>query len=130
MEKMEDILVEAKRKIRYWLRGWKIQDGVPTNLEVWRKVLSKGDWDTLIVQNIVPQLSTVLRDEFTVNPKNQDMKPLELVLGWKNLIGNSTIGVLMEEFVRKWVDALYLWLTHDGYPGEIIKWLVSYLLWF
>lgn len=37
-DRMEIVLDEAKRKVRAWLKSWKVSDGVPADLEVWQDV--------------------------------------------------------------------------------------------
>lgn len=37
-ERMEIILEEAKRKIRSWLKSWKVRDGVPAGMDLWKDV--------------------------------------------------------------------------------------------
>ena len=35
---MDMVLDEAKRKVRSWLKGWKVRDGVPKGLDAWQEV--------------------------------------------------------------------------------------------
>lgn len=37
-DRMEMILEESKRKVRSWLRGWKVSDGVPQGMDAWKEV--------------------------------------------------------------------------------------------
>ena len=37
-ERMDQILDEAKRKVRAWLKAWKAADGVPIGMDNWRDV--------------------------------------------------------------------------------------------
>lgn len=39
-ERMEQILEEAKRKVRAWLKAWKASDGVPVGMDLWQEVCS------------------------------------------------------------------------------------------
>jgi len=50
------------------------------------------------------------------------MDPFQKVLEWRGLISQSMMSGLLEEFMRKWIDALYVWFTHDGNLGEIVQW--------
>jgi tuftelin-interacting protein 11 len=122
MERMDEIIDEAKRKVRRWLKNWRTRDGVPAGLDVWRDVLTKSEWDSLILQHILHQLGSMLRDDFKVDPRKQEMAPFQKVLQWQGLMSQSMMSGLLEEFVRKWIDALYIWLTHDGNLGEIVQW--------
>jgi hypothetical protein len=37
-DRMEMVLEESKRKIRSWLKGWKVADGVPAGMDAWKEV--------------------------------------------------------------------------------------------
>jgi tuftelin-interacting protein 11 len=41
-ERMEEVLGEAKRKIRGMMKGWKVQDKVPDELRKWKDVSRSG----------------------------------------------------------------------------------------
>lgn len=143
-----EVLGEAKRKVKAWLRGWRPKDGVPKGLAVWREVslyafhykvilfplhslaqaFSRTDWDSLILKHVLPQLGAMLREEFRVDPRKQDLAPLERALAWRRLLRNRMTAQLVEaEFMPKWIDALWVWLTHGGDWGQVSEWCVSRL---
>jgi tuftelin-interacting protein 11 len=122
LERMDEIIGEAKRRVRHWLRVWRARDGVPVGLDAWREVLTKSEWDSLILKNVLHQLGTMLKDDFKVDPRKQDMAPLQRVVEWRSLISRSMMSGLLEEFVRKWIDALYIWLVHEGNLEEVAQW--------
>lgn len=35
---MDMVLDEAKRKVRSWLKSWKVRDGVPKGMDAWKEV--------------------------------------------------------------------------------------------
>ncbi|KAM0788473.1 hypothetical protein ACM66B_001606 [Microbotryomycetes sp. NB124-2] len=123
-DRMEQILDEAKRKVRSWLKSsWRASEGVPQGLDVWKDAFLSSDWDPLILRHVLPQLGTTLRDKFRVNPRDQDMKPLEAVLAWNPLIRSSMMSQLLEtEFFPKWLDALYVWLTSEPNLEQVAEW--------
>ncbi|SCZ98960.1 BZ3500_MvSof-1268-A1-R1_Chr3-1g05734 [Microbotryum saponariae] len=128
----EGVLDESKRRVRGWLKGWKSSDGVPKGLEAWKDVYPKSDWDSLMLKHILPHLGTLLRDQFIINPRAQELKPLEQVLGWSMLLRSSMMSQLLEkEWVPKWLDALFIWLTTEGCNYEQVaewySWWKSYL---
>ncbi|KDE07376.1 hypothetical protein MVLG_02417 [Microbotryum lychnidis-dioicae p1A1 Lamole] len=128
----EGVLDESKRRVRGWLKGWKSSDGVPQGLEAWKNVYPKSDWDSLMLKHILPHLGTLLRDQFTINPRAQELKPLEQVLGWSMLLRSSMMSQLLEkEWVPKWLDALFIWLTTERCNYEQVaewySWWKSYL---
>lgn len=123
-ERMEGIIDEAKRRVRGWLKSWRTRDGVPDGLDAWRSVIPAKEWDNLILQFIVPQLSAHLRDKFTVNPRQQDLEPLRVVLAWQPLLRPSILSQILEtEFFPKYLSTLYTWLTSTSADyGQIAEW--------
>jgi tuftelin-interacting protein 11 len=65
-----------------------------------------------------------LRDAFSINPRAQELEPLEAVLAWSTLLRSSMMSQLIEGgFFPKWLDALYVWLTSDGVNFEqVAEW--------
>jgi len=122
--RMEEFLGDARRKLKSVLRSWDITEGVPDDLAAWREVFSVGDWDTMMLKYIVPKLGSTLRDEFRVNPRSQDMAPLERVLAWAPLLRGSILASLLAaEFFPKWLDVLHIWLVQPR-PNfeEVAQW--------
>jgi tuftelin-interacting protein 11 len=125
---MEEFLGDARRKLKSVLRGWDITEGVPDDLPAWREVFSVGDWDTMMLKYIVPKLGSTLREEFRVDPRSQDMAPLERVLAWAPLLRGSFIASLLTaEFFPKWLDVLHIWLVQPR-PNfeEVAEWYGSF----
>jgi len=121
---MEELLGDARRKLKSLLRGWDIAGGVPDDLPAWREVFSVGDWDTMMLKYVVPKLGATLREEFRVNPRSQDMAPLERVLSWLPLLrGSIFASLLAAEFFPKWLDVLHVWLVQPR-PNfdEVAQW--------
>lgn len=59
-------------------------------------------------------MGTTLRETFAVNPRQQDLKPLEDVMAWAPLIRSTMLSQLLESgFFPKWLNALYVWLTSE-----------------
>jgi tuftelin-interacting protein 11 len=78
----------------------------------------------MLLKYIVPKLGAALRDDFSVNPRNQDMEPLRHVLEWSNIIRASIFSQLLEtEFFPKWLDVLYIWLIQPTVSfEEVAEW--------
>lgn len=122
--RMEEFLGDARRKLKSVLRGWDITEGVPDDLAAWREVFSVGEWDTMVLKYIVPKLGSTLREDFRVNPRSQDMAPLERVLAWAPLLRSSIFASLLAaEFFPKWLDVLHIWLVQPR-PNfeEVAQW--------
>jgi tuftelin-interacting protein 11 len=121
---MEEFLGDPRRKLKSVLRGWDITEGVPDDLPAWREVFGVGEWDTMVLKYIVPKLGSTLRDDFRVNPRSQDMAPLERVLAWApHLRGSIFASLLAAEFFPKWLEVLHVWLVQPR-PNleEVAKW--------
>ncbi|KIR70204.1 tuftelin-interacting protein 11 [Cryptococcus deuterogattii CA1014] len=125
-ERIDEIMDLSKRRIRHVMRNWVVKDGVLEELRRWRKdVYSSNEWDKLIIQFVLPKLGLCLREDFTVNPRRQDMVPLQdWVLPWHTLIRQSMFSHLLEvEFFPKWLDVLYIWLIQPSYKAnEVATW--------
>ncbi|GAA5881378.1 hypothetical protein JCM16303_000153 [Sporobolomyces ruberrimus] len=131
-ERMGGLLEECKRRVRTWVKnGWKAKEGVPQGLEVWKDAFTRSDWDTLLLQHVLPSLGTLLRDKLVINPRAQDLQPLESVLAWQPLLRSTMLSQLIEsEFFPKWGEALWVWLKSDGVNLEQVaewySWWKSY----
>ncbi|KAI0091465.1 GC-rich sequence DNA-binding factor-like protein-domain-containing protein [Irpex rosettiformis] len=122
--RMEDVLGDTRRKMKSVLRGWTVVEGVPHDLTVWKEIFDSGEWDTMILKYVVPKLGARLREDFRVNPRQQDMAPLQDVLLWETLVRSSILSQILEaEFFPKWLDVLHIWLIQPS-PSfeEIAQW--------
>lgn len=59
-----------------------------------------------------------------MNPAKQDLKPLQDVLAWAEIIRSSIFSQLLEtEFFPKWLTALHQWLVHPKASfEEVVQW--------
>ncbi|KAJ8079505.1 hypothetical protein PM082_011092 [Marasmius tenuissimus] len=122
--RMEEFLGEARRKVKNLLRSWIVEDEVPKDLKSWKDVFDATEWDNVLLKYIVPKLGSTLREDFRVNPRNQDMEPIQRVLGWNDLLRPSIFNQLFEtEFFPKWLDVLHVWLIQPKVSlGEVARW--------
>ncbi|THH00608.1 hypothetical protein EW026_g1949 [Hermanssonia centrifuga] len=122
--RIEEVLHDARRKVKSLLRGWTVSEGVPEDLMVWKEVFDVGDWDAMLLKCVVPKLGSRLREDFRVNPRNQDMKPLQDVLLWERFLRPSIFSQILEtEFFPKWLDVLHIWLVQPGISfEEVAQW--------
>lgn len=122
--RLEEVLGDARRKVKSTLRSWAVADGIPEDLEAWKGVFDVGDWDSMLLKYVVPKLGARLRDDFRVNPRQQQMEPLQDVLLWEHLLRPSILSQILEtEFFPKWLDVLHLWLVSPN-PSfeEVAQW--------
>lgn len=78
----------------------------------------------MILKYIVPKLGARLREDFRINPRQQDMEPLQDILSWENVLRPSILSQLLEtEFFPKWLDVLHIWLIQPK-PSfeEVSQW--------
>jgi tuftelin-interacting protein 11 len=141
----DHILDEAKIRVGEVMKRWKVKDAIPEELKLWKtasdlrlrdvelfltstpfQVFSRGKWDTLILLNILPKLAQHLESDFEINPRAQEMAPLDRVLGWSSLMRESTFGQLLEsKFFPVWLETLHFWLIQPNYSaGEVASWYV------
>ena len=66
--RLEDVLGDARRKVKSVLRAWSTSDTIPQDLAVWKDVFDVGDWDTMLLKYVVPKLGSRLREDSRVNP--------------------------------------------------------------
>lgn len=119
------LVVEIKRKIRHALQSMDLSRGPLPGMESWRKVLGKAEFDRLLTSHLVPRFAAYLRDNFEINPAEQDLAPLEAVFAWKELISNQVIGELLRaQFFPKLLDIIHQWLSsEDVVFKEVEDWL-------
>ncbi|KAJ8481631.1 hypothetical protein ONZ51_g5877 [Trametes cubensis] len=122
--RLDEVLGDARRKVRSVLRAWTVSDAIPEDLGAWREVFDVGDWDTMLLKYVVPKLGSRMRDDFRVNPRQQDMQPLQDVMSWEQLLRPSILSQILEtEFFPKWLDVLHIWLIQPN-PSfeEVSRW--------
>lgn len=123
--RVESVLDDARRKVKSMLRAWAATDGLSEDLAVWRDIFEGAEWDNLLLKYVVPKLASHLREEFRVNPRAQEMRPLaQVVLPWSSLLRGSVMSQLLEvEFFPKWLDVLYIWLIQPRVSfEEVAQW--------
>ncbi|KAI8996414.1 TFP11-domain-containing protein [Trametes punicea] len=122
--RLEEVLGDARRKVKSVLRSWTISDAIPEDLGAWKEVFDVGDWDSMLLKYVVPKLGSRLRDDFRVNPRQQDMQPLQDVMSWEQLLRPSILSQILEtEFFPKWLDVLHIWLIQPNASfEEVWRW--------
>jgi tuftelin-interacting protein 11 len=78
----------------------------------------------MLLKYVVPKLGATLRDDFRVNPRDQNMQSLEHVLQWFDVIRPSIFSQILEaEFFPKWLDVLHIWLIQPRVSfEEVAQW--------
>jgi tuftelin-interacting protein 11 len=116
------LLTDAKRKFRSVLDKWDLSVGPIRGLDIWRDALS-SEFDTCLRNHLLPRLAAHLRNDFDVNPQEQDLAPFENTLRWKDWFQPNVLGLLfVAEFFPKFHQILYIWLTNDPNYEEVAEW--------
>lgn len=88
------------------------------------QVFDTKEWDLMLLKYVVPKLGALLRNNFRVNPRDQEMEPLQRVFAWSNIIRSSMFSQILEtEFFPKWLDILHIWLIQPRVSfEEVAQW--------
>ena len=119
------LVAEVKRKLRHALQSIDISRGPLSGMEQWRKVFGKAEIDRMLTNHLVPRFASHLRDNFEINPAEQDVAPLEAVFAWKGLLSDQTLGELLKaQFFPKFLDIVHQWLSSEGVVfNEVQEWI-------
>ncbi|KAG7439779.1 TFP11-domain-containing protein [Guyanagaster necrorhizus] len=122
--RLEEVIGDARRKVKNLLRSWMAGDDIPKDLIAWKDVFDSSDWDSILLKYVVPKLGSTLRNDFRINPRNQQMEPLQHVLHWSEFIRSNIFSQLLEtEFFPKWLDVLHVWLIQPNVSfEEVAQW--------
>ena len=115
------LLSEVKRKFKGVLSTWNLSNPLPTGLEEWRTVL-QSELSSILVRHLLPRLALHLSTDLVIDPRDQDLTPLEDVLRWAPFFSLDTMAhLLVAEFFPKWHQTLYVWLTYEGVNYADVK---------
>lgn len=99
------------------------RNGLLPGLDLWKSALGTSEFDTCLRNHLLPRLSRHIREDFEINPADQDLAPLEAVLQWREWFPSNVLGLLLvAEFFPKWLYILYVWLTNDPNYEEVGEW--------
>lgn len=116
------LMSDAKRKFRVVLDSWSLRRGLVNGIELWRDALG-SEFDLCLRNHLLPRLARHLREDFVVNPQDQDLTALEDIFQWKNFFKPNVMGMmLVSDFFPKWHEILYIWLTNDPNHEEVGEW--------
>lgn len=119
------LVAEVKRKLRHALQSIDISRGPLSGMDQWRKVFGKAEIDRMLTNHLVPRFASHLRDNFEINPAEQDVAPLEAVFAWKGLLSDQTLGELLKaQFFPKFLEIIHQWLSSEGVVfNEVQEWI-------
>jgi tuftelin-interacting protein 11 len=119
------IFTELKSKIRLLFQVWPIQRGVISGIQLWQGAF-RSEIDQLLIKFLLPLLATYMRDDFVIDPSDQNLEPLTAILAWSEVLGPRVIAELLhvEFFTNKFFGVLHSWLTYEERSlDEISTWL-------
>ncbi|KAF2116235.1 GC-rich sequence DNA-binding factor-like protein-domain-containing protein [Lophiotrema nucula] len=117
----KEVTSVLKSKVATALRGSEMTKP-PTWLEEVGKVLPV---ETLVVNNVLPRLATLLKEDFTLDPSNQDLEVWNRIAEWHPYFSPTVFGELLARvFAPKFFEILQLWLSSpEANYEEIAVWL-------
>ena len=112
-----------RKKLATSLKNWHPSDDSAFNLlEVWKDVFDENSLANLLEKCVIPKLAKCLRRELRINPANQEMKVMEWVLKWRELVRSDVYAALVEgEILLPWLNVLYRCVTTEGAQKSEIK---------
>lgn len=121
------LLDEARRKVRACLEIWPLQP-LP-GLKLWRQVFGPADFNKLMVNTMIPRLSTLLRANFLVDPTDQKLDTLDEFLSWTPFIKREHMAELVQVIiVPQILSVLHQWLEGEpNYDGNDVPTPYMYL---
>jgi len=88
----------------------------------WRSVVSKGTYDKLIDNAVIPGLEDTL-SSLIINPNNQDDRPFQILIHMAETIDSNRCACLLEAlFFPKWLRVLRKWLLSTNELQQPVMW--------
>ncbi|RKP34560.1 GC-rich sequence DNA-binding factor-like protein-domain-containing protein [Dimargaris cristalligena] len=117
--KMTSIIQSVHHKLGIALKRWHPSESYGLTM--------LSPWKYLITKYVLPKLKSCLRNEFTIDPRDQKIDAFEWVTRWHDLITPLLLGdVIVTEFFPQWHHTLQIWLAHSPDFEQVMQW---YLWW-
>jgi tuftelin-interacting protein 11 len=114
------LVTDIKRKLRQTIDQWDFSRGLISGFGAWSDVLGP-EWEKLKINHVIPSMSRWLDRNFQVSPQDQDMRGLNGVLAWTEIVGNRVMGqVIVEKIFSHFHLVLHEWLTSTSRNYEEI----------
>ncbi|KAI7902092.1 GC-rich sequence DNA-binding factor-like protein-domain-containing protein [Cokeromyces recurvatus] len=115
--RLAELCTTIRQKLSVVLRQWHPSDESALHIITpWKDIWTAEQCEQFMLKSILPKLTLLLREEFQVNPRDQNLDGLIWCLAWKNLLSDTVMGTLLKnEFFNKWHFVLVQWLSLDIY---------------
>jgi hypothetical protein len=120
----EEIIVILFEKIQevFETSTWAISDSSPRYFLTLLSDLSSTLVELVINLIIFPRLSSYWNSELRINPKEQTLEPFMAVVEWRDLIHDSSLLELLEEFFfPRFLNSLSTWLDMLDVRNEVAR---------
>ncbi|KAF0694783.1 Aste57867_14381 [Aphanomyces stellatus] len=125
-----DVYPVIRETLARTLQAWHPQDtSVFTVLLPWKDVWAAEDFAVFTHKHIVKKLVRVLNREFAIDPRAQELAPLEWVLAWHRVLPDRQFVALLEaEFFTKWLKVLADWIEQNtsAVIPEVMGWYLGW----
>lgn len=111
--KLSSLYPDVRRKLLSWLRNWHAhQPSAIAVVSPWLQVFDTACMENFLSKVIIPKLIDYIRRDFSVNPANQSLEVIEVLLKWETVLPiNQYACIFAGEILPKWLRALIAWLN-------------------
>lgn len=122
---LRDIIDGLKARFGHLVRGWRISDGAPLEgIIEWREIIEDAEMEKLLVTNLLPRLSQLLRREVSFG-LDESTDSFREIMKWSVGFKASTFSLLLEQAVfPQWEASAFRILTVQSGVGlmKVVEW--------
>jgi tuftelin-interacting protein 11 len=111
--KLSPLYPDIRRKLLNSLRLWHAHEtSAIAVISPWLPIFDMGCMENFLSKVIVPKLVDYVRRDFIVNPANQSLEVMEILLKWEPVLPRHQFACLFAgEILPKWLKVLIAWLN-------------------
>lgn len=120
---LDSIVKNIQDRLEKSMLDWKPEEkGLLAMISPWKKIFGQEYWNTFLNKFVLPKLTYIIY-KLEVNPKNQDIQPLNVLFSWKEWLSSNELNkILKAHFFPKWLNTLQDWLAQSPKAEEIYTW--------
>jgi len=125
MERLSSLWKPIQLKFSQALVQWHPKDkSALMILKPWFKVFDYTSWENLMMRCILPKLLYSFKD-FTINPKKQQIEPVEWLLDWAEFLPEEQLTEIVENYIlKKLEETAKDWASTPGVnKKEMEQWI-------